>query len=143
MIQRTLAGGARRRRHGFLLVEVVAALGVLLLVGLAGVSTQVTCMSLVRTSNETKVAVSELEAAMEQILSVPLDDIPDLYGPYAARAALPAFPARHPADETITVTYPGFAGGAVPDPLEIRLTLAWNDYAGRPRTLALSGMRTR
>jgi len=47
-------------------------------------------------------------------------------------------------NETIVATYPGYAGGApVPDPLQIVLTITWNDFVGRPRTITIATMKTK
>ena len=134
----------RGPRAGILLVEAVASLGILILIGLAGASTQLTCISLLRTSRETKVAVTELDTAMEAILSLPLEDIPDPAGPYAPDTAIAAFTGRYLENEAIQVRYPNLiAGNPVPDPLEIELTLTWNDYAGRERELRVVGAQAR
>ena len=56
----------------------------------------------------------------------------------------PRFANLHLRNESVTATYPGYVvGGAVPDPLQIVMTIQWNDYLDRPRTLSLATMRTR
>lgn len=135
-----------RRQHGQagfglleLLVAITIASIVLVGVGLA----QSVCFELNRTSQETLAATSDLEAAMEGLLLLPLEEITDPSGPYAPGQSIAAFEGLHLEEERIVASYPGLTGAVVPDPLEVRLSLTFQDYAGRPRALTLASMKTR
>ena len=112
---------------------------VLLGVGVA----QSVCFELGRTSQETLTAAADLESAMEALLLLPIEEIPDPAGPYAPGQPIAAFEGLHLEDERIVATYPNMTGADVPDPLEIRLTLTFQDYAGRARSLSIASLRTR
>ena len=58
----------RRPRAGFTLVELMIALGVLMVAVMATFSSQVTSFNLTTTSRETQTAISDLETCMEQLL---------------------------------------------------------------------------
>ena len=134
------AGGTR---GGFSLVEVLIAVGVLMVAILSSVSSQMTSLNLMATSREGSLAMSDLQAVMESLLLELPDDIPaaDFFPPNVSVAD---YDGRNLQDERIVPSYPGYvAGGAVPDPLPIVLTINWTDFGGRPRTLTLSSMKTR
>lgn len=131
---------AERRQAGFTVLELMVAISVLLVATLTALSSQVTSMNLMRTSRETNTAMSDLQAAMEQLLLVPAADLPE-HGDFGEGLSITAFDGLHLAGERIVVTYPGYDGATVPDPLPIVLTLGWNDYAGRPRDLTLRSMK--
>ena len=117
------------------------SIAVLLVAVLSAVSSQVTSMNLMRTNQESNTAMTDLETAMEGILLDSIDDIP-VNNPDGA--ALAAFNNLNLANETIVATYPNLVVGApTPDPLAIVVSLTWNDWRGRPRTLQLSTMKAR
>ncbi|MFN0242116.1 MAG: prepilin-type N-terminal cleavage/methylation domain-containing protein [Planctomycetota bacterium] len=135
---------ARRTRQGFTLVEMMIAITVLAVAVLSTFITQISSHNLMRTSRETNVAMADAEAAMDRLLLLPVDEIPVAGSLFAAGQPVAAFTNLHLDNETIVPTYPGFAGvGAIPDPLQIVLTVTWNDYAGRQRIIRLSSMKTR
>ena len=43
----------------------------------------------------------------------------------------------------MVATYPNYDGVTVPDPLEIVITVSWNDALGRARTLRVGSIKTR
>ncbi len=130
-------------RSGFGLVELLVAMSIVTIV-LVGVGmAQTVCFNLNRTSEETLTAVSDLESAMESVLLLPLTQIPDPRGPFASGQPIAAFSDLHLEDERISPSYPNMTGVNVPDPLEIVLTITFDDYAGRPRSLSMASMRTR
>ena len=134
----------RNRASGFSLYELLIAVGVLLVGVLVTLQTQATSLDLVRTTRETDTATSDLQAAMEQILLRPLDQIPVAGSAYAAGQPITAFNDLHLRNERLVPTYPNYAGGtSVPDPLQIELTLTWNDFKGRARTMRIASTRTR
>lgn len=135
---------SRRARAGFTIVEVMIALSVLVVTVLATTAAQLVSHDLVRQSRETSVAMSDLQTAMEQILLLPIDDIPVAGSNFQAGQPIAAFNDLHLPAERIVPAYAGFGGGAaVPDPLPITLTMTWNDPKGRSRLLRLSCMKTR
>lgn len=114
---------------------------VLLAVGvLSAFQGQVSSLNLLRAARERNTAMSDLEACMESILSEPLADIP---ATFPGGVSVPAFDGLHLQAQQLVPTYPGFAGGPVPEPLEVLLTATWLDWRGRPQTIRLASMRTR
>lgn len=118
---------------------------VILVVALsAAISSQVVSHNLLRASRETNVAMGDLQGAMELALLQAPGALPIAGSEFAHGTAIARFNGLHLRNETITATYPGYvAGGAVPDPLQIVMTINWNDYLERPRTLSLATVRTR
>ncbi len=131
------------RRSGFTLVELMIAIIVLLVAVLATFTGQLRSRELLQTSRETSIAMADLQAAMEQILLRPPDQIPVATSAYADDQPIAAFTNLHLANESMVADYPGYTGGAVPDPLSIVLTVTWTDPRGRPRTKTLRSMKTR
>lgn len=132
----------RRGNAGFTLVELMIAIGVLMIAVLGAFRTQIAAHNLLASASETNTAMADLQAAMEEIMLLPIDAIP-VTGAYPPGVAIADFNGLHLAAESIVPSYPGFAGGDVPDPLEVQLTITWNDYAGRARRLTLASMKTR
>lgn len=110
---------------------------------LSALQAQLAAANLMRAVREQNTASAELEACMEQLLLLSSDAIPRAGGPYAAGQPITAFNDRNLSGERIVATYPGFVGGTPPDPLEILLTLTWNDWRGRPQRMSLTTMKTR
>jgi hypothetical protein len=133
----------RKRRAGFSLVEAMIALTVVMVAMMTSLASQLASANLLRTSRETNQAVMDLKACMDEILVMPPASLPAPGTPYADDTVIAAYTGLHLTAEQIRVNYPGYvAGGAVPNPLEIELTMTWTDYAGRARTLTLSSMKT-
>jgi len=142
MAVRTNTG--RRSGAGFTLLELMIAVGVILVAVLGTFGAQFTSHQLLRTARETETATLDLQAAMEQVLMVSPDLLPIPGGRFPAGQAIPAFTNLHLRGEVIVATYPNYPGGAtVPDPLDVVLTLAWQDFRDRPRTMQLACRKTR
>jgi type II secretory pathway pseudopilin PulG len=127
------------------MMELMVAIGVLLVAVVSAFSSQLTSMNLVSTSRETDTAVTDLQACMESILTLQTDTIPLASSPYADGVQIAGYDTL--ADERMIATYPGFPTGSddksdVPDPLEIVLTLTWDDFQGRPRFVTLTSVKT-
>lgn len=122
-------------------VELMMAVAVLTVAVLGGASSHVASRNLVRQSTETDAAMIELQSAMEEILTLPAVEIPLVGGPYEAGQPIAAFQDRALDGQTVVATYPGWAGGALPDPLVIQLSLTWRTFRGAPRTLTLTSAR--
>jgi prepilin-type N-terminal cleavage/methylation domain-containing protein len=132
------------RDAGFTMVEMMVAIVVLLIAVLSAFSSQVTSMNLVTISRENDAAVTDLQGCMEQVLLLPASEIPVAGSPYAAGQPIAAYEGLHLEQQRIVATYPGYVvGGDVPDPLTIVLTVTWQDYGGRPRSLVLRSMKAR
>jgi prepilin-type N-terminal cleavage/methylation domain-containing protein len=139
-----VARHASRRTGGFTLLELMIAVSVILVAVVSTFAAQISSHNLILTSRETNTAVADLQAAMERVLLRPADQIP-LAGAanFPPGTPIAAFNDLHLANQRVVPTYPDFAGGAVPDPLEIVLTMSWNDHKGRPRTMRLASVKTR
>ncbi|MBL8860718.1 MAG: prepilin-type N-terminal cleavage/methylation domain-containing protein [Planctomycetes bacterium] len=132
-----------RSRGGFTLVELMIAITVLLVAVLGTFSSQLRARELIQTTRETAIATADLRAAMERILLRPIDQLPIAGSAFADDQPIAQFEGLHLTDQRIVADYPGYTGGAVPDPLPIVLTMTWTDPRGRPRTETLRSMKTR
>ena len=124
-------------------MEVMVAVGVLIVATLAAFSSQLTSVRLVNDSRQTDTAIADLRGCMEQVLVLQTDQIPIPTSDFADGQAIAMYTDLHLPDQRITATYPGYAGGAVPNPLPIVLTMTWSDALGRPRTQRLRSMKAR
>lgn len=145
---RTMLGLTRLRpratRGGFTLLEVLIASSVIVIALLAAYSSQISSLGLLKTTRDNNTAMAELTAAMEMILTEPVDDIPIAGSEYEANQAIVAFNDRSLRNERIVATYPNLpVGGAIPDLLEITLTLTWTDWSGRQRNMTLRSAKAR
>ena len=112
---------------------------------LAAVASHVSSYNLLRTSSETNAAMADLRGAMEEVLTlnVSLANLPLAGSPFENGQPVAKFANRSLANENIVATYPGYVAGVpVPDPLQIVLTITWNDFVGRPRTMSVATMKT-
>ncbi len=135
--------GRARSAGGFTLIEVMLAASVMLVSVMAAVSSQLTSMSLLRASSESNTAMTDLQTAMEEVLLQPIDNMPTA-GFYPPGQPIAAYSNLNLNGETITPTYPTYGGvGPVPDPLELILTMTWQDWRGRPMTAQLATVKAR
>ena len=134
----------RGGRAGFSLIELMIGVVILVVALTAAIGSQVISHNLLRTSRETNTAMGDLEGAMELAILVAPGNLPVPASEFANGRPIARFNGLHLRNQTITATYPTYTAGlAVPDPLEVVMTVRWNDYLQRPRTLSLSTMRTR
>ena len=134
-------GSARRASPGFSMVEMLVAIGVVMVTTLAGFVTQVQSFDLIDSSRDSVVAVTDLEVCVEEVLATSADGIPDAF---PAGAPIAAYSGLHLPNQIIVPTYPNYAGiGDVPDTLEIVLTMTWDDRRGRPQILTVTTAKTR
>ena len=71
-------------------------------------------------------------------------EIADPAGPFAEGQPIAAFTDLHLENQRIVPRYPNVVvAGVVPDPLEIVLTITFDDHSGRQRSLSLASLRTR
>lgn len=134
----------KESQRGFTMLELMVAIGVLLVATLSAFGSQLASMNLVTISRETDTAVTDAQACMESILTLQADQIPLASSPYADGQEISGY--SNLSNEILIATYPGFPTGSddsadVPDPLEIVLTLSWDDHRGRPRSLTLASVK--
>lgn len=122
------------------MLEVMFGTLVLMISLLAAFTSQILSLNLVRSARDVNTATSELTAALEEVTTPNIDTIPATFAPGAEIAK---YNARVLRGERIVVTYPNFAGGAVPNPLEVRVTINWTAWNGRASTLSVSTLKAR
>lgn len=132
-----------RTKLGVTLVEIMIAISVLLIAVAGTTASQVSSNRLAATASETSAAMSDLQACMEQVMLVSLDELPIAGSTFEDGVAIAAYDGLHLDGESIVATYPGYAGGDVPDPLEILLTITFQDHQGRTRSMRIASMKTR
>lgn len=138
------ARAVRGSCRGVTLVELMIAISVLLITVAGALSSEIASQRLLVTSTETSTAMTDLQACMEKLQLLAIEDIPVAGSEFAADQPVVAFEALHLTDERIVASYPDYvAGQPVPDPLEIVLTLTWTDHQRRGRSLQLASMKTR
>lgn len=125
---------------GFTLVETMVAITVLMVAVLGTLSAQWHSGMLRETSHDTAQASADLQSAMDTLLLLPADEIPSAY---PDGVALTEWTNRHFAVQSITPGYPGVSGSVHPDPLQIRLVLAFEDRRGRARRMELNTLKAR
>ncbi|MEL6429346.1 MAG: prepilin-type N-terminal cleavage/methylation domain-containing protein [Planctomycetota bacterium] len=137
-IERT---GRGRARSGFSMVELLVAIGVLMVATLAAFSTQLKSFQLIDSSRDSTVAMTDLEVCMEEVLTRTVDAIP---GEFPEGAPIDGFTGLHLPQQRIVPAYPNYAGfGPSPDVLEVVLTSSWVDGRGRPQAMTLSTAKAR
>lgn len=123
------------------MLELVVAIGVLMVATLAAFGTQIRSFQLIDSSRDSTIAMTDLEVCMEELLTRTADAIPVAF-PEAV--AIAAFTDVHLREQRIVPAYPNYAGvGPVPETLEIVLTSTWNDGRDRPQTMTLATMKAR
>ncbi len=127
------------------MIELSLGLILLVVAVLGTMASELTALDLVKTVRERNAAMSDLEACMEEALTLSPDKIPIPSSPFASGRPVAAFDGLHLTSETITPTYPGYAAGSttIPDPLSIVLVCTWKDWRGRARNLKLVTGKTR
>ena len=133
-----------RARAGFTLLELVFALSVLSFALVSAFASQLGSLDLIRASRETSIASADMQAAFERVYTLQLDQLPLAGSDFEAGQPVADFEGLHLQDQRLIATYPTWAGGAaaVPDPLEVVLTMTWSDFDGRPRRLVMGTMVT-
>lgn len=122
------------------MLEVMFGTLVLMISLLAAFTSQILSLNLVRSARDVNTATSELTAALEEVTTPAIDTIPVMFAPGADIAK---FDGRVLRNERVVVTYPNFGGGAVPNPLQVVVTINWTAWNGRASTLTLSTMKAR
>jgi len=108
------------------------------------VLSQMTARKLARTASETSLAADEVRNAMEELLASSRTAIVDPDGPWATGAPVAAYTDRVLDGESIIASFPGYTlGDPVPDVLDVRMTITWNTFDGRQRSLSLRGSTSR
>jgi prepilin-type N-terminal cleavage/methylation domain-containing protein len=137
-------GGRGAKRAGFTMVEVMVAIGVLLVAVVTAFGSQLTSYGLMTSSREDNAAIADLAACMEEVMLRTVDSLPVAGSKYEHGAPIVAYEGLHLRDQRIVATYPGYvAGGVVPDPLTIVLTATWSDTRGRARRVELRSLKVR
>lgn len=138
-------------RDGITIVEVMIAIAVLAIAVLALYAAVMSATDLATTNRETDIAMTELQAVMEEVVAVPFGEVPDFAeqaSPPAAGAApppetplvgLPAYSDRALTNETVAVTY---TGGDI-DGYEITATIWWTGHDATVRMEQIATLRRR
>ncbi|MCA8979456.1 MAG: prepilin-type N-terminal cleavage/methylation domain-containing protein [Planctomycetes bacterium] len=165
------AGGsaARSKRAGLTLVELMVSITIVMIAVAGSIASQISADRLVQTGQQTSAASADLQSCMERLRLWSYSDLelvlrhPNAADAIGNDAFVPDPPAStadtaltnyvalldtyddlHLQGQVISAAFPNFAlGGAVPDPLEIRLTCRWTDHQGRGRQLQLSSLKTK
>jgi hypothetical protein len=81
---------------------------------------------------------------MEEVMASPTpEDLPLVGSPFQAGQPVVAYEGLHLRDQRLVATYPNFAGGLVPNSLQVCLTMTWLDANGNPRLQDLVTVVTR
>lgn len=131
-----------RARSGMTLIELMVTITILVVVWGGAMASQMAASDLVMTGRETSIASADLQSCMERALSMAHAEIPLPGSDFESGQPIELYQELHFGGQSIVATYPGYVvGQPVPDPLAIVLTMTWNDFDGRPRTMQLSTMR--
>jgi len=167
--RRTTGPGARRSTVGLTLVELMVSIAIVMIAVAGSIAAQISADRLVQTGRQTSAASSDLQSCMERMRLWSYSDlelvlthadaadaigndafVPGPGGSTADTAVrnyvtlLDSFDDLHLQNQIVSVAFPNFVlGGAVPDPLEIRLTCTWSDHQGRNRQMQLSSLKTK
>jgi len=157
------------RSTGLTLVELMVASAILMIAVAGSIASQLSADRLVRTSQQTAAASADLQACMEQVRLWSFNDLDSVLSHVDAAQVignnnyvapvgggpedqlvgsfvglLNGFDSLHLQGQRVSASFPNFVvGGAVPDPLEVRLTCTWADIQGRNRQLRLSSLKTK
>jgi len=126
---------ARRGSEGLTLVEVIVAVLLIATAALIAFPTLLSFFDLSQTARDQNIAHHDLQAAAEEILATPFSLVTKTY---QDGQAIPKYTDRHLAAQRIVVNYPDPSR----DPLEVQLTVAWNDAKGRAMQDSLRLLRT-
>ncbi|MEQ8764976.1 MAG: prepilin-type N-terminal cleavage/methylation domain-containing protein [Planctomycetota bacterium] len=108
------SGKRRRGESGFTLLEVMLAAMMLTVGAVIAFPTLVSLMRLSRLSNEVNIAMFDLEEAIEDMHSIPFQDIDDVYFPGQGvlsashpteTVTLSEFQDRHLQEQVVTMTF--------------------------------------
>ena len=165
-------GGLRRikgSKAGLTLVELMVSITILMIAVAGSIAAQLSADRLVQTSQQTSAASADLQACMERLrlwsyadLELVLghadaadvlgDDNYTMVNPVSTAdqavgdfvTLLNSFDDLHLQDERVMVAFPNAVLGAdLPDPIELRVTVTWQDHRGGDRQLQLSSLKTK
>lgn len=124
------------------IIELMITITILVVVWGGAMSSQMAASDLVMTGRETGIASADLQSCMERVLALPHQEIPIAGSEFAAGQPIERYEGLHLGGQRMVATYPDYVPGQqVPDPLAIVITLNWNDFEGRPRTMRLATMK--
>lgn len=104
---------------------------------LTAINSHISSFASMQSSRETTLAVGDLQAAMESLLVLQVDQIPIAGSEFEIAQPIARFTDLHLKGESIVATYPGYTiGGPIPNPLQIVLTIGWKDQKGRARRIS-------
>jgi hypothetical protein len=126
------------------MVEVMVAIGVLMVAVVTAFGSQLTSFRMMSSSREDNAAIADLAACMEEVILEAPAGLPLVGSLYEHGVPIAAFEGLHLREQRIVATFPGYVvGGAVPNPLTIVLTATWRDSRGLARRLELRSLRVR
>ncbi|MCP5024239.1 MAG: hypothetical protein GY930_21020 [bacterium] len=120
----------------------MVAIVILLIVTSAAFMSQLISMRMVHQSRDVGVAISDLEAAMDQVRTSPIGSLAVPGSTYEHDENIAQYDDLHLRDQRIVVSYPEYVqGNELPDPLRIVLTARWTNNRGAQRTESLQTAR--
>ncbi len=120
----------------------MVAIVVLLIATSAAFMSQLISMRMVDQSRDIGVAISDLEAALDQVRTSPIGSLAVPGSAYEHGGNIAQYDDLHLRNQRIVVSYPEYVqGNELPDPLRIVLTATWTNNRGGQRTESLQTAR--
>lgn len=134
----------KKDRKGISLIDILVSLFILTLSGAALLSLLLSALYFIDLSREQSIAVSDLRNMMESVRATPFSNMPANFpnntqdGPSSRRyyTLIGGYNLR---SEHITVTY----ANTLSDPLEVKVTLSWQNKYGRLMSSSMSTFKAR
>lgn len=125
-------------RSGFTILELMIAIGVMLVGLAAAFSGQISTTSLIQQSRDRQLALGYVEGVAESVATLPTGDLPE-HPDYGDGLVVPGTDSSGLPNLEVVCTYPDWdVGKPVPNPLEVVITATWTDRSRRTSTLRVA-----